>query len=99
MKKVILMVTLMASQAIGSEFCINLEYAELKDMSKEELVAEYCSATLQHNNAVNSLKATKIGDREYLDFRSARDDCFATKIRTLKMLEKKFKMKDEPKCK
>jgi hypothetical protein len=86
--------------------CPKMEYARLKDMSRKELMSEFCAAK---DKADLNFKLQKISDDEYdrTMSRSARNSseargdarvsCIAHQEEVARMLKKKFKA-PEPNC-
>lgn len=72
--------------------CEKVEYAELKDKTREELKYEYCRAKdrTRHNE---ELYAIYTGERDRTESGDAASSCRRAAISALGMLEKKFKIK------
>jgi hypothetical protein len=58
MKKIlaaILATTAFLGTAAEAETCVELDYAEMKDMSQAELTKEYCTAVNRHSDLVSDI--------------------------------------------
>jgi hypothetical protein len=91
MKNVIIgAVLLMATSAWCSEFCQKLEYAELKDMSKEELIEGVKTDSTKYNNLSVGKVNPNILNNSSLYY-SAIDNCLERITDYNKQLKKRYK--------
>jgi hypothetical protein len=106
MKKIVALIVSIQSAiciAAAGMPCEKIEYAELKDKTKEELKYEYCRAKDRtrlneelyaiYRKEIDAGVFTSAGERERTESGDAASSCRRAAISALGMLEKKFKIK------
>ena len=90
----LLVVSLIPALTFAQKLCHEYEYAELKDMDKEEFTKEYC-ALLEAGKLTFKLT---LGDRSRAA-QEASNTCTETLFKMIRVYKRKFKPEDDIKCK